>query len=84
MLTHSFLHAPERPTPLLGSGGLLEWGATIHLTGDTLENGILLEKGHKMIKLAAEDKPPWTEQADLPSKSGSLDPGMGGMSCVLG
>ena len=62
-LTHSFLHVPECPVPLLGRDIL---GATIHLMGDKLETGVPLDKGHKMIMLMAENKPPQTEQVDLP------------------
>ena len=40
-------------------------GVTIHLIGDKLEIGGPLDKGHKMIMLMAEDKPPWTEQVYL-------------------
>lgn len=31
-----------------------------------LEGGIPLDKGHKMIMLMAEGKPPWAEQIHLP------------------
>ena len=63
MLTHhSFLYVPKCPIPLLGRDILHKSGATIHLMGDKLETGIPLDKGHKMIMLMAEDKPPWTKQ----------------------
>ena len=38
----------------------------IHLMGNKLEISVLLDKGHKMIMLMAEDKPPWTKYVDLP------------------
>ena len=66
MLTHSFLHVPECPIPLLGRDILHKFGATTHPTGEKLETGVPLDKGHMMIMLMAEDKPLWTEQVDLP------------------
>lgn len=74
-LIHSFLYVPECPIPLLGRDILHKSGATIHLTEDKPGNSVLLDKGHKMIRLIVEDRasqPPW-------SKSHSLGPGMSGM-----
>ena len=34
--------------------------------GNKLEISVPLDKGHKMIMLMAEDKPPWTKYVDLP------------------
>ena len=39
--------------------------ANIHLLGDKLKIGVLLDVGHKMITLMAEDEPPRTKQVDL-------------------
>ena len=58
MLAHPFLKLLECPIPLLGRYILYKLGATIHLMGDKLEIGLLLDKGHKMAMLMAEVKPP--------------------------
>ena len=37
----------------------------IHLLGDKLKIGVLLDVGHKMITLVADDKAPRAKQVDL-------------------
>lgn len=57
-LTYFFLYFLECSIPLLGRAILHKLRATTLLTGDKLETDIPLDKGHKMMMLMAEDKPP--------------------------
>ena len=46
------------PYTSAGKDILNKLAATIHLMGDKPEIGIPLDRGHKMIMLMVEDKPP--------------------------
>ena len=68
-LTHSFQYVPEYPVPLLGrdiADISHKLGAAVPLMGGKLEGGVPIDKGHKRMMLMAGDKPPRTEQVDLP------------------
>ena len=48
-LTHSFLQVLECPVPLLGRDVLHKLGGLLSTTGDKLESGVPIDKGHKIM-----------------------------------